>query len=411
MVLGRRLIRLTRPRIVMNILLIGRVTPFSEQCGAVAYTADLLKQLVRQGHDVRVLDLTRSSGLALGRLRRFSENSPIERDEEWKLSRFEQLLDLAARLARRLGGSRLHPWLGRPEIWGQPTTPRESMAIRRAVASDSWDAVIINYVWLADAFRLFPSSVCRVVLTHDVWHRHLWGGAGNAWLAKLDAATETAWLNLADVVVAITAEDAAEFSRIGVTQPTLVAPMSSAMVPSGADPHPGRLLFVGSGYEPNVRGVDWFLSEVAPRLERMRPGRFSLDLVGTVGAETRARGRAIPVRVHGLVDSLAPHYARASVVIAPIFEGTGLKVKVVEAIAHGKALVATPEALRGVSSRASDAAIGAADAESFANALIALDSDDAARCKQEQRAASAARDSFSPDACWNPLIEFMRAPH
>jgi succinoglycan biosynthesis protein ExoO len=288
-------------------------------------------------------------------------------------------------------------------------TPREIIAVRRAAAFASWDAVIVNYVWLADAFRWFPPSVRRVVLTHDVWHRHLWGSAGNPWLAKLDAAAESAWLNLADLVVAITAEDAAEFAGIGVTQQIRVAPMSSSAEPMASDPQPGRLLFVGSGYEPNVRGVDWFLDEVAPRLERMHPGRFSLDLVGTVGAEVRTNDRAIPVRAHGLVDSLAPHYARASVVIAPIFDGTGLNVKVVEALAHGKAVVATPEALRGVSSRAADAAVEAADAESFASALVAIDLDDDSRRAQEQRAASAARDSFSPDACWNPVIEAMRA--
>lgn len=395
----------------MKVLFIGRVTPFTEPCGAVAYTIDLLRHLAQAGHDVRVLDLACADGWALGVLRCFADADPGDPRSCWLSRQVTRCCDLLARVARRCGFGGLHRLMRVPDPWGEPLSPRERFAVRRVAKLESWDAVVCNYAWLADAFGGFPSSVRRVLLTHDVWHRHLWGDGGNPWLARLDARAEQAWLDRADVVVAITDEDAADFCRIGVTSRILVAPMSSRVSAGVTDPQPGRLLFVGSAYEPNVRGVDWFLDEVAPLLARAHPDRFTLHLVGTVGGVVRASGRAIPVRVHGLVDALEPHYAAASLVIAPVFEGTGLKVKVVEAVAHGKAVIATSEAARGIISRAPGAVVVAESASAFSGALMDLDLDADARRAQEHHAAEAACTAFSPKACWDPLIDAMHEPH
>ncbi|MBM3862696.1 MAG: glycosyltransferase [Verrucomicrobia bacterium] len=394
----------------MKVLFIGRVTPFTEPCGAVAYTIDLLRHLAEAGHDVRVLDLACADGWALGVLRRFADADPVCPRFCWSSRLVTRWCDLLARVARRCGFGGLHRRMRVPDPWGEPLSPRERFAIRRVAKLESWDVVVCNYAWLADAFDGFSSSVRKVLLTHDVWHGHLWGDSGNPWLARLDARAEHAWLDQADVVVAITDEDAADFRRIGVTSRILVAPMSSGATAGVTDPEPGRLLFVGSAYEPNVRGVDWFLDEVAPVLARAHPDHFTLHLVGTVGNAVCASGRAIPVRVHGLVDALEPHYAAASLVIAPVFEGTGLKVKVVEAVAHGKAVIATPEAVRGVISRAPGAVVVAENANAFASAVMEFDFDADARREQEHRAVEAACAAFSPEACWDPLIDAMRDP-
>lgn len=394
----------------MKVLFIGRVTPFTEPCGAVAYTIDLLRHFAETGHDVRVLDLACADGWALGVVRRFPD-ADRSRPRSCLFARLlTRWCDLLARVARRFRLGGLHRLMRVPDPWGEPLSSRERFAVRRAAAMESWDAVVCNYAWLAGAFDGFSPSVRKVLLTHDVWHRHLWGGSGNPWLSQLDARAEQAWLNQADVVVAITEEDAADFRRIGVTSRILVAPMSSRVTAGTTDPQLGRLLFVGSAYEPNVRGVEWFLDEVAPALAGAHPGRFTLHLVGTVGNAAHADGRAIPVRVHGLVDALEPHYAAASLVIAPVFEGTGLKVKVVEAVAHGKAVIATPEAVRGVVSRAPGSVVVAESATAFAHAVMELDLDAGARRAQEHRAAEAARDAFSPEACWNPLLDALRCP-
>ena len=66
----------SRANRLMKVLFIGRVTPFTEPCGAVAYTIDLLRHVAEAGHHVRVLDLACADGWALGVLRRFADADP-----------------------------------------------------------------------------------------------------------------------------------------------------------------------------------------------------------------------------------------------------------------------------------------------------------------------------------------------
>lgn len=53
------------------------------------------------------------------------------------------------------------------------------------------------------------------------------------------------------------------------------------------------------------------------------------------------------IRIYGSVDSLAPYYMGADVIIAPLFDGGGMKTKTVEALSYGKSIVATDEGLEG----------------------------------------------------------------
>jgi len=110
------------------------------------------------------------------------------------------------------------------------------------------------------------------------------------------------------------------------------------------------LLFVGSmAHAPNVDGLDWFISEVMPKLEPLGSAA-QLRIVGS-GMEAYAPPRAdLPVTVMGRVDdaSLGQCYASARAVVAPLRFGGGVKGKVVEAIAHGVPVVMTPVGAQGL---------------------------------------------------------------
>src|SRR5690606_3854767 len=107
-------------------------------------------------------------------------------------------------------------------------------------------------------------------------------------------------------------------------------------------PSPGeddRVLFVGSNTAPNTVGLAWFLEEVWPEVLKRRPS-CRLDVAGSVERGFDARDQR-GVRFLGLVDDLAPLYRRAGVVVSPLTFGSGLKIKLIEAMAQGKAVVAT----------------------------------------------------------------------
>lgn len=98
---------------------------------------------------------------------------------------------------------------------------------------------------------------------------------------------------------------------------------------------PAHVLMVGKfGYAPNAEGVDFFIGRVLPGLRKAAPGS-RLRLVGQCPPELARRwGSVEGVEVAGFVDDLAPEYASASVVVAPVFSGGGTQIKVLEALGH-----------------------------------------------------------------------------
>jgi len=108
------------------------------------------------------------------------------------------------------------------------------------------------------------------------------------------------------------------------------------------EPPENFALFVGGTFYANRLGIEWFVREVSPRIE------LPVYIVGR-GFEKLRDKLQIPgkVIVVGAVDSLADWYRRAKFVIAPIFDGSGMKTKVAEALMYGKKMVGTPEAFSG----------------------------------------------------------------
>jgi polysaccharide biosynthesis protein PslH len=161
---------------------------------------------------------------------------------------------------------------------------------------------------------------------------------------------ERAVMAQVQVVVALTRRDAealrplagrtpVECIRLGVTPP--VRPFD----PTGAG---GELLFVGNyTHTPNMDAVDRLIHGVLPRVRAACPDAV-LRVVGASPASRWLARESEGVLVAGTVPDIGPFLDRAAVVLAPVTTGGGMRVKVMEALAGGKALVATPLALEGL---------------------------------------------------------------
>lgn len=126
------------------------------------------------------------------------------------------------------------------------------------------------------------------------------------------------------------------------------------------------LLFVGSYFDANVRGIKWFVKEVMPHID------FDIKIVGK-GME-RLKGKHFlknvsRVEVIGGVDNLAPYYKKAAAVIMPIFMGGGMKVKTAEALMNGKTIFGSKEAFEGYEFDGISGLNLCEDKEAFINAI------------------------------------------
>jgi polysaccharide biosynthesis protein PslH len=140
--------------------------------------------------------------------------------------------------------------------------------------------------------------------------------------------------------------------------------------PEGAEPP--TILFVGSfGHPPNVDAALWLAQTIFPRVAERAPGA-RLELVGhEPGADVRALAEGA-VSVHPSVPDVTPYVERAAVMVAPIRMGGSMRMKVLEALAAGKALVATPRAAEGVDALAGEHLLIAAGEDEMVEALVSL---------------------------------------
>ncbi len=105
------------------------------------------------------------------------------------------------------------------------------------------------------------------------------------------------------------------------------------------------LLFVGSNFFPNNSGITWFIENVAPYIKKYR-----ILVIGGCCKSIEVKSLKLPenVEVLGYVDNLDKYYRDAAAVIAPIFSGSGMKTKTVEALSYGKTIFGTDEAFEGI---------------------------------------------------------------
>jgi glycosyltransferase involved in cell wall biosynthesis len=168
--------------------------------------------------------------------------------------------------------------------------------------------------------------------------------------------------------------------------PLAVDVPASALDPQGADPP--TVLFVGGfAHPPNVDAAIWLANVIFPRvLERVPEAR--LEIVGHEPGEEIGRLAHGSVSVRGSVPDVTPYIDRAAVVVAPIRLGGSMRMKVLEALAAGKALVATPRAAEGVDAIAGEHFLLAESEDDLVDALteVLLDRERRRRLGESARA-------------------------
>lgn len=187
-------------------------------------------------------------------------------------------------------------------------------------------------------------------------------------------------LRRARQVIALTPADAAVFRQLGPT-PVHVVP-NGADVQTGAAVHPDhaaqQLLFLGNyEYSPNLDAVQWLLEEIMPRLWNVYPGA-RLAIGGYAMPATWADRWPDPrIRWLGYVPDLPALQQASSLFIAPLREGGGSKLKVLEAMAAGLPLVSTGQGVSGLQVRDGEDYLAAEDSAALAAAALRLLSDPA----------------------------------
>ena len=154
-----------------------------------------------------------------------------------------------------------------------------------------------------------------------------------------------------------------------------------------------RLIFIGTmNWYPNVEAVHYIAEKLWPELKRKYP-QLECDIVGADPVNSiRALAHKLDgFNVYGFVDDVRPFMEKAAVYVCPIQDGGGTKLKILDAMAMSKAIVAHPTACEGI------------DVSGGVNVLLAEKPTDFIRSIEKLLCSTKLRDSLGLDA--RKLIE------
>jgi hypothetical protein len=258
-------------------------------------------------------------------------------------------------------------------------SPRLARAVRRELA-EAYDLVVVHcssmapYVvgtaaatlldfgdmdsqkWLAYARRKpFPASL------------------GYWWEGRRVRRAERHMARRFDLCTCATAAELAALRDIG-------APRQSGWFPNGVDAEyfsptaepyePAAICFLGQmDYYPNEEAMVWFCDAVLPQVRVERPGA-TLTIIGSNPSRAvRRLGERPGVRVTGAVPDVRPHARRAALSVAPLRLARGTQNKILESLAMGVPVVASPLAARGTDTVPGEHLLTAGEPRDFVTAI------------------------------------------
>lgn len=355
----------------------------------IAALADAMRQL---GYDVDLLYLARESGDLDAMRAAWGEGLTVVESRPEARGLVRRLRRAARRLGRRAGVDAA--WRFGIDEWYEPGLDR---ALRALLQRTRYAAVMVEYVFLSRALEAVPPGTLRILDTHDVFsnrHRmYLAEGRTPAWFS-CSPQQEARALGRADVVVAIKESEADYFRTLTPGPVVTVGHIARALTPSCV-PDAGRhtIAILGSANAINLESTRWFVTEVLPGIRRRVPD-VSVVVAGSV---CEGLDDAPGVRRLGVVDDVGDVYRSAAVVVNPMRYGTGLKIKTVEAMGYGKALVTTPVGAEGLERSAGPGFRVAASADEFVEAVAGLLECEEAR-RTAERAARAHLEEYNDQA-------------
>lgn len=222
---------------------------------------------------------------------------------------------------------------------------------------------------------------------------------------------EVRHLDTPDAIVPISDNDADDVRGLGCTRPIHVVPCGITLMELGdAAPEPERVGFIGSlDFRPNQDAVEWIIDELWPRVIERAP-EARLSIAGSTPPDwLRQKGRRKNIDFLGAIDDAPAFMQTMSVIIAPLFAGGGMRIKVLEAMALAKPVVATTLGAGGIDFENGHDILIADDASSFAECTARLlhDSDAATRIGNAARTTVAQR--YDNDKIARGLVGFYES--
>lgn len=222
---------------------------------------------------------------------------------------------------------------------------------------------------------------------------------------------ELGMMNRFDGIAVISGEDAKEFRKLGCSIPMENIPLginfseylSPELFPRGYETN---LFFLGSmDWLPNREGVEWFLENVWKILREKNPGlKFFIAGKGMPGSFS---GSGMPgTEIIGEVADARQFMLSNGIMVVPLLSGSGIRVKIIEAMALGKVVVASSIAAKGIGCEHKKNILIADSPEEFADLISQAVIQSEWRKNISENARKFVRENFDNEIITKQLISF-----
>ena len=168
------------------------------------------------------------------------------------------------------------------------------------------------------------------------------------------------------------------------------------------DAQESHLIYIGSmDWYPNEDAVTFFADEVLPRIHEKLPNVQFSAVGGNPSARVQKLAANPQIQVTGRVPEIKPYFARATVFVVPLRIGSGTRLKILEALAMGKAVVSTTVGAEGLDLGIGEEILIADEPKAFAEAVLRLLTDASLR----RRLGEKGRARVERDYDWRSIGE------
>ncbi len=220
---------------------------------------------------------------------------------------------------------------------------KDKNLIRNSLIRNNYEAVIVHYLVLSEILNILNSkSIKTIIFTHDlIFMRDRYIKIPKNIRRKKEE-VEIKLLNLYDYVLVVSTSECKALLEKGFSRNNIILAGSSHEI---CDTRQGMkrfdILFVGAiGNQPNIDGIIWFIENIWKAYDEIRDN-YSLAVAGSVCSALSKYTNCSNIHLLNYVDDLSHTYSCSKIVVVPLLSGSGVKIKLVEALAHAKPVIST----------------------------------------------------------------------
>jgi len=390
----------------MRILFLTPQRPYPPHQGTTLRNFNLIKELAKQ-HTICLLTFLEP------------DQNPADTGP---LSQFCQWIDTIP-VPQRTVWLRLRQMLmtGRPDMSWRLWSEAFNEQLARRLKEKPFDIVELEGIEMAPYLATIESAWPRPLIVYDAHNAEWilqkrafgtdmknplrWPAAAYSWIQwRRLYRYEADLMERVDHTIAMSAPDKAALRQINPNAPITVVSNGvdfASYDQFNQEPVQHDLIFTGKmDFRPNIDAALWFGQQVLPLIQQERPGT-TFAIVGQRPHPRLDVLRTLPgVTITGSVEDIRPYIAGATVYVAPLRVGGGTRLKLLEAMAMGKAIVSTSLGAEGFPVADGHELILADEPLAFARAVLQLLNDPIRRAKLGQTGRTIAQVNYS----WNVLV-------